>query len=445
MPLPSKLRAIWRYRPRVLTVALLFAVAAVIGMANLTSDIEIVPGRGGLGVVYRRGVYGCPFMWHWHNVAGTMVTDVIVGWEYSRAGLAANVGCWIILLAVPGGVCEWLLRRYRPRLRWSLRTMLAAVALVAAFCAWFAAARNRADLQDPIIAELEQWDHYRCVAVERPGPEWLEFIVPDRFRRQIVGLDMPMYGHPLDEAYVVRLGQLPRLKYLNLDIERLTPATTSVLRSAQLRWLHIKVEQPSSEVLPVLGELTQLEGLYLDGTHFTTGSLPHLAGLTNLKRLSVRSSHVRDAFSGMPPLPQLEAIEFVFSNVSGRDLRRLSVLPRLKALDLKYASLGADVDLADLARLDSLEELTVGGDDISAAGLESLEAIKHLRAVHISRRNAFKGDDVRATLKLDGGDELLGGGDELTVLARGGRPSSGVADVAAIPSRNCHRRQCIRD
>lgn len=76
------------------------------------------------------------------------------------------------------------------------------------------------------------------------------------------------------------------------------------------------------------------------------------------------------------------------------------------ALDLKYADLSADVNLAELGRLDSLDELTVSGDDISAAGLEALAAIKHLRAVHISERNAFKGDDVRATLKLDGGGEL---------------------------------------
>ncbi|MGH7137389.1 MAG: hypothetical protein ACREHD_16720 [Pirellulales bacterium] len=113
MPLQSRFRAFWRYRPRVLTVALLFVLAAVVAMANLTSEIQRLPGRGGLGVIYLRGVYGWPFMWHWHNIAGTMATDVIVGWEYSRAKLAANVACWIFLLAVPGAVCEWLLRRYR--------------------------------------------------------------------------------------------------------------------------------------------------------------------------------------------------------------------------------------------------------------------------------------------------------------------------------------------
>jgi hypothetical protein len=90
--------------------------------------------------------------------------------------------------------------------------MLAAVARVAAFCGWFAAARNRANLQDPIIAELEQYNE--CVAVERTaGPKWLEFVVPDRFRRHIIGLDMRAQ-YRVDEAFVVRLGQLPRLPLL---------------------------------------------------------------------------------------------------------------------------------------------------------------------------------------------------------------------------------------
>ena len=115
MSLPSKLRALWHYRPRILTLLLLFAVAAPIAMANFTSEIHQFPGRPSLGAVYARGTYGWPFMWHWHNLMATPALDVIAGWNYSGARLVANLACWSILLAAPAVACEWLLRQYRPR------------------------------------------------------------------------------------------------------------------------------------------------------------------------------------------------------------------------------------------------------------------------------------------------------------------------------------------
>jgi hypothetical protein len=406
MSLQSKLRSLWRYRPRVLTVLLLFGAAAPVAMANFTAKVQAIPGRPrSLGVIYARGMYGWPVMWHWHNLGATMTLDVIVNWEYSGARLAANLVCWAIMLAVPAVACEWLLRRYRPRLRWSLRTMLAGVALAAAFCAWFAAARNRAHLQDPIIAKLID---PQCAGVERPGPKWLEFVVPDSFRRRIVAVDTRMYRQAkIDEAFVAQLGQLPQLAYLNLEVEQLTPAMAAALRNLrQLRWLYINEKQPSHQSLEAIGELTQLEGLYLCGPELASDSLPCFAGLTNLKTLTIENCYPAGAFSQMPALPRLEAIDVVFAALSGRDLRRLAILPTLKGVDLKYADFSADAKLTDLTRLPSLEELTVDGDDVSAEGLESLAALKHLKALHITERNV-DASDVRATLNLDGRERLV--------------------------------------
>lgn len=397
-----RFRAFSRYRPRVLTLVVLFLIAAPITLANFTS--EIIP-IGSPRLVSYRGNYGWPLRWHWHEVLPTMGPNVIAGWDYSPNRLAGNVALWLLMLAVPAGACEWLLRRYRPRLRWSLRTMLAGVAVAALCCAWFAAARNRAELQDSIIAELGSRDF---VAVERPGPKWLEFVMPDRFRRRIVGVDMRMHG-TVDEAFVVRLGRLPRLKYLNLHVERLTPKIASALRnSRQLRWLYFHEGEPSLESLAVLRELTQLKGLCLYRAALTSDSIACLAGLTNLKTFTVFNCTTERAFSQMPALPQLEAIQVVFSSVSGADLRRLAALPRLKALDLKYADFGADADFGDLAGLDSLEELTVDGDDlVSAEAIESLAAIKHLKSLHITERDLRSEESGEETaIKLDDGEEL---------------------------------------
>jgi hypothetical protein len=384
-----------------LTLVVLFLVAAPITLANFTS--EIVNDNPSLGSRFK-GYYGWPLIWHWHELVNTMAVPVIVGWNYSAIRLAGNATAWLVMLALPAGTCEWLLRCYRPGIRWSLRTMLAGVAVAALCCAWFAAARNRAKLQDPLINKFET-----DVVVERDGPKWLEFVVPDRFRRHVVGVNLRICGE-VDEEFVIRLGRLPHLKYLNLNVEQLTPAMAAALRnSRRLRWLYIHEQESSRESLAALGKLTQLQGLCLYGAELTSDSFACLAALTNLKKFTVYNCTIERAFSQMPPLPKLEAIHVEFTTpLSGQDLRRLEIQPRLKALDLKYAELGVDADLGDLVGLNSLEALTVDGEMVSAARLESLAALKRLKSLHITERGAFFDEsEAQTTIELDDGKGLL--------------------------------------
>jgi hypothetical protein len=286
--------------------------------------------------------------------------------------------------------------------------MLAAVVAVAVCCAWFAAARHRANLQDAIIAELgrdSQWPQF--VGVERPGPKWLEFVVPDRFRRRVVAVDTTLYGYTVDEPFVARLGQLSRLKYLNLAVERFTPRMAAALRNLrQLRWLQLEEKKPSRDSLAAIGTLTQLEGLRLHRRKVASNGLSCLAGLTNLKTFTVES-YYEGAFSQMPALPQLEAIRVVNSPVGPEDLQRLAVLPSLKALDLRYADFAAGAKLEDLSNLASLEDLAVKKDGVSDEALESLTSLKRLRYLHVSSALFIKEDVDESRLKLDDGKELV--------------------------------------
>ncbi len=52
--------------------------------------------------------------------------------------------------------------------------MLVAVALVAVLLAWFAAARNRADLQDQLVTTLEERGGH--IYAQRWGPHWLDLV-----------------------------------------------------------------------------------------------------------------------------------------------------------------------------------------------------------------------------------------------------------------------------
>ena len=142
-----KWRAFLRFRPRILTLIVFFLAVAVITLANLSYDEPVAAST----IPYRS--YGWPLIWHRVVLSGHWMTGNlrVVGWYSSLPRLAANVAMWLALLAALATGCEWLLRRYRPRPRWSLRTLLAFVALVAAVCGWYAHARNRAAIQDPLV------------------------------------------------------------------------------------------------------------------------------------------------------------------------------------------------------------------------------------------------------------------------------------------------------
>jgi hypothetical protein len=144
-----RLRRFSRYRPRVLTLLVFVVTAALIVLANLSFD-QVSDWFAGFGV----RSYGWPLVWHRYVL---LVSDFpsTVGWYYSANRLAGNLALWLFLLTTPAVACEWLLRRHRPRLNWSLRTLLVGVGAAAAMCGLFAALRDRADLQNALIAKLQ--------------------------------------------------------------------------------------------------------------------------------------------------------------------------------------------------------------------------------------------------------------------------------------------------
>ncbi|HEV3024042.1 MAG TPA: hypothetical protein VGX76_16315, partial [Pirellulales bacterium] len=253
-------------RPRVSTLIALMLVLAPMVLANLSFDRS--PERGAPQQVS----YGWPLIWHWRIVVGTHYA-AIVAWDYSVAGLAGNVVLWILILAVIGLSCEWLLRRYPPRLRWSLRTMLAAVGLLAVLCAWCTAARRLAQEQDAVIAWVGDDDVY----MERWGPKWLDLVGADRFRRRIVGARVCYFDNEeLNELLFERLARLHGLRFLDIHFDGFTPGMAATLSDLQqLRILNVNsatwdtlhkdhwddVQGSIHECLAAAGKLTQLERL----------------------------------------------------------------------------------------------------------------------------------------------------------------------------------------
>ncbi|HUY92729.1 MAG TPA: hypothetical protein VMV10_28570 [Pirellulales bacterium] len=379
--------ALWRRRPRALTLMVLFAVVALIVPTNLSFELF-------MDLPANIGAKSCGWPLIWHRYVLLPWDGRTVGWYYSAVRLAGDIVIWLALVATSCGTCEWLLRRYRPKPRWSLRTMLVVVGLCGALFAWFAAARNRADLQDSLITEIGSGS----VRMERWGPKWLDLIGADRFRRHITRADVFASinddGHEKLERILPALGRLPRLRYLELFIEgdHLPPGMADALaKTRQLRALSICLNGTPyndndrriwQECLAAIGKMAELEHLHLYRMKVPGTSLASLAGLTNLKRLILSDLTIDEQ----------------------------------------------DVDapmLANLARLPMLEELTIDVDMVTPAGLESLVALKRLRTLRINNRVFRIGDKTLAIDQGDGiyvpADELKGFGRALKVL-RNSRP-----------------------
>lgn len=335
-------------RPRILTLIVLFAVAAPIVLANLSSgDCELNPPAD------FQCSRGWPLAWYWQIHFGMDGPFPFVLSPCSPGRLAANLAMWLVGLAVPGLVCEWLTRRYRPRLRWSLRTMLAVIGLLALCAAWCASLRDRADAQDRLIADVDAMGG-AVLEMERWGPKWLGLVVADRYLRRI------NYARVYDGGgrgdLLERLAHSPSLWSLELWLDNWNPEIAASLGNMrQLRTLRILLRKSKDylrnydddrvpdEWLAVIGKMKGLEKLDLQWSVITDDSLPYLADLTNLKTLCW-TDHIRwvelvdfasrRSLSRLPSLPHLETIDFTGALIGDRDLSQLAVLPRLRSLNL---------------------------------------------------------------------------------------------------------------
>lgn len=261
------LAAVSRYRPRVLTLVLLAAIAGLLVRANsigvstarsnpsktnppAAEELQFDVGKPAPGgSFYGNLSYGWPLTWRQYVIFAW--TPEVLAENYSARRLAANLAIWLALLVLPAGICEWLLRRYRPRwrfrprLRFSLRTLLIATGLAGSLSGWFAAAYHRANAQDPLIDCVNR--HGGSVWGERWGPKWLERYGADRFCRRIFGAQ-------------IDIGRINVLK----DRQEFQQLLDGLSRASDLQYLSLTAGQLTPELMAALGKLRRLETLQIE-------------------------------------------------------------------------------------------------------------------------------------------------------------------------------------
>jgi hypothetical protein len=370
--------------------------------------------------------FGWPLIWYWLVVVDSKVLGPARGWDYNATRLAGNVVIWLMMFVVVGLAWEWLLRRYRPRLRFSLRTMLVAVGLLAAVSAWAAAVRSRAHEQDALTS-LASDD---VVFVERWGPKWLDLVGADCYRRRVVGALLVSKQHEEDEELLKRLARLPGLRFFSIDGHRWTSGTAAALgdvRQVRTMWINFYWhEKVAHECLTWVGKLTQLERLYLMGAwkeaHVRGDHLARLAGLTNLKSLKLSIACDQEAthecLAAIGKLTQLERLCLEGAwEFHSHDLTYLSGLTNLKSLTIEKVHTQdeevAHECLAAVGKLTQLERLCLEGFEFRSHDLALLGDLTSLKSLMLPYVGFA--DEVSEMRESDGGSRALA---HLPVLPR---------------------------
>lgn len=436
--------------PRSATLLVLCVIATLLALANLSQEsrwralaaVPLDPAGFRFDVREREdwadwatadGVasnlsYGWPLLWNQYIVASGFGQPV-VGWRFDPARLAGNVLMWLAMLALPAGTCEWIARRRGLRMRYSLRTMLAAWVVMAAALGWFASARNHADAEDALVDAIEQ--RTGRVLFERWGPKWLDLVGADRYRRSIAAVELSVSAfnpyRPADPPAIPileRLASRRNLKELFLTISGPTRELVLPLRGfTQLQTLYLQMhpaewrgtsapgtveafaaalrgmsglrdlrckpcsDDESKGWMAAIGQANQIEHLQLLHVAGVDESLSLLAGLTSLRTLGLDfdgtpPAHATPLLRGLPAFPRLEALNLHGHYIGDDDLLCLARLPRLRSLRLSCTRV-SDAGLSRLGCLKALEELSLYGCPRSASGFESLLALEHLKRLHI--------------------------------------------------------------
>jgi hypothetical protein len=440
----SRYRHLTQCRLRLTTIVVLLMLATPMVLANLSRDVSSTSASAIQSVTTIQSVeqssYGWPLIWRRRFECKDWTTTHRT-WDYLAAAFAVDLAIWLALLAAAAVAWQWLIRRYPPRLRWSLRTMLIAVGATAALCAWCANVRHQVREQDEVIPLIGEG----TLRFEESGPKWFEVVGLGRYSRRMVGASMTVsdsqYREEQNEQILVHLSRLRGLRLLNFNLN--TDIAPRVFNAAmadtlgtmrQLRRLNVDCrimrhivwnadgtqtweKGPSPAVqavahlcLAAVGKLTELDRLRVSLWKENSRELESLADLTNLKSLTldIESYHnlkgdgQSRALAHLAVLPRLEELNLYRADVTDDDLRRLAGFPRLRLLNLSETAV-SDVGLAELASLGSLEELAIDQQIATADAFKALMATKHLRAIHIANAEPYDDEigEGLASLPLD--------------------------------------------
>lgn len=140
-------------------------------------------------------------------------------------------------------------------------------------------------------------------------------------------------------------------------------------------------EKVSDGNLAQIAGLTDLRRLTIERTRVTNAGLVNLGGLRNLEQLSLDHTKVND-LTPISKLPNLVELSLIHTAAGDADLETLAEMPALRAVNLGYLKL-SDSGINTLARLTELEGLSLDGIALSDVAMQQLKALTKLQGLSL--------------------------------------------------------------
>lgn len=297
------------------------------------------------------------------------------------------------------------------RLRYSFKLLLIVFTLVVVCVGVFAVRLAGARRQRETVAalraaevsvwyEYQTWNDWPVMNVPDPLTENPMFAYSDqwkvwlgrRFGRDFVFDVSHVYkGSPMPAELVARLPQLRGLKHLQINVGEGfdDEAWQALLRCGQIERLTLeRAHFEPTRRLAGLAELDQLEELEIKHGELTVEDAREMAGLANLKELTLSFVSVTD--DSLQPLQQLKNLETLKlthrglgKEVSSGRLAFLADLPRLQTLDLARVASLDDGVFAHLEKVTTLTSLNLDQAVITGAEFQRLNRLPELRELNL--------------------------------------------------------------
>jgi Leucine-rich repeat (LRR) protein len=263
-------------------------------------------------------------------------------------------------------------------LRFSLRSLLVLVTLLAMGLGWFAywreGKRREAAAGDWVL------NHGGSIA-ESNGREmahpplwvrWLGPVLPEECLRTVHFVDF--LEDPTDADLKV-LRDLPNLKQLNLNhAKNITPAGLAPLAELpKLEVLYLMNTPVGDTGLAQVRNLHGLKEIWVVHTGITDASMPWITSNPKLTHLGAAGARITDQSAPLlARLENLEVLSLVDTQITSRGLADIAKLPRLKHLYLLRTAVD-DEGLKHLETTKSLDTLDIRLTRTTAAGRERFQ------------------------------------------------------------------------
>ena len=187
------------------------------------------------------------------------------------------------------------------------------------------------------------------------------------------------------ETVLPLLGQLGDLEELNLGNPAVTDAHVRALAGLpKLHSLGLMGASVGDDALEVMKALPALRVLNVSATKVTDAGLAHLEDLTALEYLGLKATAVTDAgLVHLKTLGSLNTLNLADTKITDAGLAHLEGLTRLEALNVSNDDV-TDAGLAQVSRLPGLAGLNVSGTKVTDAGLIHLKQVPKLTKLNVT-------------------------------------------------------------